>query len=433
MTSPAHRRPARVLAVAALTAPLAATLLAATVSPAHASTSTTASVALSPNQTVLTSPTQMSAKGTITYKRTNTISDPTSGGGGSFYVYGPDGFSKNQPISSCSTGSLGTSCSSSTTLVVYASDMQDRSNGPWPVKIKDVTQTTFYTNFPPTANPENLAAAANGTTEVDLSWSYGGTEPDKAGFEVVETQGSSTRTLTAPASACNGTSCGYAITYPAPAPNTTESFSYTVTALRSSGGCSSCGDYTRSAPSSSATAQLVGPPPPPSPTPTPSASGGTTGSTTGGSTGSTTGSTSTTGGTTGSSTSGGTTGSHTSTGGSTSTAGKPIIIPTLPPLVASRRAFALGFNHFSPSLGIPKLPPLPATNFPVTAAGSEAYNPTLPYTPQPRKTTSVLSSPLAAITDSVDTAQLAKSLAVALILLVAAAHVRIFLSHGVED
>jgi hypothetical protein len=44
----------------------------------------------------------------------------------------------------------------------------------------------------------------------------------------------------------------------------------------------------------------------------------------------------------------------------------------------------------------------------------------------------VLSSPIAQITDRVDPAQLARSLAVALILLVAAAHVRIFLS-GAED
>jgi hypothetical protein len=102
--------------------------------------------------------------------------------------------------------------------------------------------------------------------------------------------------------------------------------------------------------------------------------------------------------------------------------------------VASRKAFALGFNKFSPALGIPKLPPLPAVTAPTVGNGNDTYAPTLPYKngSTTKKTTNVLSSPIAAVT-SLDTAQLAKSLAVALVLLACAAHVRLFLTASDED
>jgi len=423
--SRAHRRPARVLGVVALTAPLAAVLVAGSATPALAASG---SITAPASNTVYADPsvTTTTASASVTLSKgqnaTLTVTGPGLGGG-----------INSSAAYSCS--SLVCPSTQDKTISVKVPLSASTANGEFTATLSGYVSGSrhFYTNYKPQADAANLAAAANGRTEVDLSWSY--SAGDAAGFEVVETQDGSSRTLSVPASACSGSSCGYAISYPAPAEGATEDFSYTVTALRAAcDNASVCGDYTRSATSSSATAQLVGPPPPPSPTPTPSSGGGTTGGTTGSTTttGGTTGSGSgTTGGT--SSTTGGTTGSHSSGSGTTGSASKPIVIPTLPPLVASRRAFALGFNNFSPSLGIPKLPPLPATKFPVTAAGSEAYNPTLPYTAQPRKTTSVLSSPIAAITDSIDTAQLARSLAVALILLAAAAHVRLFLSHGAED
>jgi hypothetical protein len=360
---------------------------------------------------------------------------------GSAYNYGPW---------SCTGGTFGgATCDSAMSPVSL--NGASRSNGAWTATINGGSARVFYSNFAPTADPTNVAAAAVGRTQVDLSWSYSGTEPDKAGFEIVETHNGTSRTV-GPVGSCSGSTCGYSFTYDQPAVGTTESYSYTVTALRQSGGCDSCGTYTRSGTSSSAGAQLVGPPPPPSPTPTPSPTGGTTGGTTSGGTttgstsGGTTGSTgSTTGGsTTGSSSTGGstsggsTTGTSTggSTGGSTTgqSAGKPIAVPTLPPIVASRKAFALGFNKFSPALGIPKLPPLPAITSPAVGSGSDTYAPTLPYKAGSgtKKTTSVLSSPIAAVTH-LDTEQLAKSLAVALLLLVCAAHVRLFLAASDDD
>ncbi|MCW2500661.1 MAG: hypothetical protein JWN87_2337, partial [Frankiales bacterium] len=142
------------------------------------------------------------------------------------------------------------------------------------------------------------------------------------------------------------------------------------------------------------------------------------------------------GGTTGGGTGGAATGG--STGGSNV---KPGAKPTMPsltdPVVAQRRAFALSFNSFSPSLGIPKLPPLPNTLPSLSAAQplpNGTYLPQLPYKPQTEtKTRNILSStPLGRVT-SLDEAGLAKSIAFALILVAAAAHLRRFLSSHVED
>jgi hypothetical protein len=442
VTIRAYRRPARVFAVLALTAPLAGTLVGLTAVPAFASQSSSVSLSGANDGEVIASPGD-ARDVTVTGTITNTGSTTS---GGTLVLDGPtdasgSAFHSSTGISGCTVGVLASSCSKSASAKFLATQMTTRANGHWTGTVNGSATKGFYTNFKPTADPANLAAAANGRTEVDLSWSYSGTEPDKAGFEIVETHNGASQTLPrVPTSACSGSSCGYAITYPQPAVGTTESYSYTVTALRTSGGCGSCGDYTRSAASSSASAQLVGPPPPPSPTPTPSPTGGTTGGTTGsGSSGGTTGSGS--GGTTGSGTSGGTsggtssgsTGSHSGgTSGSTG-ATRPIVVPTLPPLVASRRAFALGFNKFSPSLGIPKLPPLPTVTFPVTAPGSDTYQPTLPYANQTKKTTNVLSSPIAEITSGIDTEQLMKLLAIGLVLLAGAAHVRVFLSRPVDE
>jgi hypothetical protein len=105
-----------------------------------------------------------------------------------------------------------------------------------------------------------------------------------------------------------------------------------------------------------------------------------------------------------------------------------LAIPSLNPVVAQRRTFALNFNTFSPSLGIPKLPPLPATQLASPEEGT--FAPSLPYAapaPGAGDTTDVSTSPIAAVT-ALDGAQLAKSLAFALLLLAVAAHLRLFLS-----
>ena len=429
----AHGRPTRSIAVLALTAPLAGALVLTTAAPAFASQSVKVTFQGVNDGDVLSSATDVNVIGTIT----NTGSTTS---GGTLYVDGPANASdspyhSSTGISGCNVPALSSSCSKSAQSSILASSMTSRRNGRWSASVNGSGTKGFWTNFRPTADPTNLAASAVGRNEVDLSWQYAGTEVDKAGFEIVESHNGSSRTIPVPAGVCSGTSCGYAITgYPTPPIDTTETYTYTVTALRDSGGCGTCGQYTRSNASSSASAQLVGPPPPPSPTPSPT--GGTTGGTTGGSTTTTGGSSGgSTGGSSGGSTSGSTGGSTSggSTGSSTTgdNAGKPIAVPTLPPIVASRKAFALGFNNFSPSLGIPKLPPLPA----ITAPGSsnDTYAPTLPYKGgQSHKTTNVLSSPIATVTN-LDTAQLARLAAVALLLLVCAAHVRLFLTTSDED
>jgi hypothetical protein len=405
--------------VAALALPLSTALVGVTAAPAWAASRGTltldTTVATSGNPTATVSPAPTSCSLTSGCKADGTLK-----------VVRADGVTAN-------TWTIKNG-SSATSYTINANGVKNTvANGTWTVTLSDYggsTPKSFVTNFKP-FTPDAVSTTDNGVSRVDLSWTYLSTpEPDFQGFRLSDG-------VNAPVdlgkSACSGSSCSYTWLYDNATPGS-YSYTYSVTALRSSGGCDTCGDHTEATSASKSVTLVTPQPPPPSPTPTPSSGGGTTGSTTGttgGTTGSTTGGS--TGGTTGSTT-GGTTGSHTTTtGGTTGSAAKPAAIPTLPPLVASRRNFALSFNHFSPSLGIPKLPPLPATKFPVTASGSEAYNPTLPYTAQPRKTTSVLSSPVAAFQDNVDPRKLAKALAFALILLAAAAHVRVFLSHTAED
>jgi hypothetical protein len=440
VTTRAYRRPAHLVAVLALTAPMLTAVMISAAPDAFASSG--GITAPSGNQ-VITSGSSVDSIASVSLSNHTTARLTVTGPGlGSGYTNSASYDCTSSPLNPCPS-------TSNKQIKVTVPVSSSTANGRFTVALSgSVTDSRyFFTNFAPLGTPSNLAAAANGRTEVDLSWSYNGAEPDKAGFEIAETHNGATRTIPVPTSVCSGATCGYALTYDQPAEATTESYSYTVTALRSSGGCGSCGDVTRGSASSSAGAQLVGPPPPPPPpSPTPTPTGGTSGSTTGTSTGGTTGTS--TGGTTGTSTggstgatnggsqNGGTTGTKPSGSGTTGPAAKPIVVPTLPPLVASRRSFALNFNKFSPSLGIPKLPPLPATTFPVTAGENglgDVYQPALPYKNEGKKTTSVLSSPIAAFTESIDTDTLVKYLAMGLILFAIAAHVRLFLSHSAEE
>ncbi len=425
MTTRAYRRPRAAVAVLALAFPLSSALIGATATPALAAQSLTVSLSGVSNNGTATQ--DVMVKGTIT----NT--DGTSSGG-SIVIDGPAdfgsparGYNATPSITSCSSN-LVSSCSKTASFTITLDKLRSYVNGKWTAKTCDdaanncTSPVAFYTNFGPTTTPSSVSAQSTGASRVDVQWSYSGQETDLTGFEISDGKGSTFN--------AGPSDRSYTAYYDNPTPGTYD-YRYTVRALRKSG---TGGSDLASEWSNTAGAQLVTPQPPPSPTPTPTGgtTGGTTGSGSGGTTGSSTGGT-TAGGTTG--TTGGATGTSTgATGTSSGSVTRPITIPTLPPIAASRRAFALSFNRFSPSLGIPKLPPLPATTFPVTAPGSEVYQPTLPYADQPGKTTTkVLSSPVASLTNSIDTAQLAKSLAVALILLVAAAHVRIFLSHSTED
>lgn len=323
---------------------------------------------------------------------------------------------------------------------------------------------TLFRNAAPAA-PASFAASGSGSRDVSFTWARG-SEPDLSGYALLDENGTALDD-SIPLSACSGSSCSYGLYYPSDNPGT---HSYALVARRPGGGCSGCAATLESG-KSTASASLENPPPPPptqepTPQPTTPPSGGSTtggsttggsttggsstgGSTTGGSTtgGSTTGGSSTGGSTTGGSTTGGSaTGGSTTGGGTTTTggAGKPAARPNVPslsdPIVASRRAFALRFNAFAPSLGIPKLPPLPALTLPtIPGAGplpTGTFEPTLPYT-APTVTEKVpdgtLARPVAAVRDVLDSERLAKSIAGALVLLLAGAHVRRFLGSAPQD
>lgn len=348
----------------------------------------------------------------------------------------------------------------------YALATSGRRNGSWTASLSGGNSgtRTFFLNFAPAA-PSGLSAQGTGARDVTFSWTKG-SEADLRGYTLTADDGT-VLDGAIPLSACSGSACSYALYYPSDNPGT---HGYRLLARRAGGGCSGCGSEVTSAPATTS-ATLTAPAPTPSPTPSPSASpdpAPTEGSTTGGSTtggssgtggsttgggssttgGSTTGGSTTGGSTTGGSSTGGSTTGGSSTGGRTSTSGGFVAgpQPTLPSLadqvLASRQKFALKFNAFSPVLGIPKLPPLPALEIP-TIGGAEGplptgtYNPTLPYTPtttteKVQAAKGGFTHPIAQL-QSLDTTRLAKSLAGALILLLLGAHIRRFIGSHVSD
>jgi hypothetical protein len=321
-------------------------------------------------------------------------------------------------------------------------------NGTWTITLvsggKAVDTRTFVLRIPPRA-PSGFSASASGYRAVDLTWTKG-VEPDLTGWTLYA---DGSRAQDIGTDACSNSSCAATITY---AQDGTGSHTYSLVAHRSVAPGSS--DTLDSPQSQQATATLDAPPPPP-PSPAPSSNGsGSTSSSTGGTSSGSTGATSpsstgSTGGSTGSSSTGGSTGSSSSASGSSSTGGSSssskggsssaIATSSAPVTVDSRKAFALSFQAFAPKLGIPKLPPLPATITPAVAPLPDGtYQKTLGYkdvvkttridSPQAaaRRVTSVVGSAL-------DSSQLLRSIAGALVLLLAAAHLRRWLGNGHAD
>ena len=319
-----------------------------------------------------------------------------------------------------------TASNSKSSYSVQANVPAGAANGSWTATLSggNTGSRTFYTSFAP-ATPSGFAAEGSGAHDVLLSWTKG-SEPDLTGYVLYDGAGTVLDGSITPAGACSGSRCSYALYYDNPAPGT-YSYTYQLSALRSSGGCPGCPANVESG-KTSQSASLTTPKPEPTPTPAPTADpGGSAGGSGGGTT---------SGGSTGGG--GGSTTGSTSGGTGSGTATKPGAKPTLPTLdavAAQRRAFALSFSAFAPSLGIPKLPPLPATTLSGTQPLPEGtYKPQLPYQAQTEttKSTNILSSPIASVS-SFDLAQLARSLAMALILLLAAAHLRRFLGAHVEE
>ncbi len=431
-----RRVAARSLSLLALTGPLAASLLLAAAPAAYAGGSITAPGA----SAVISSGSSFAARATVTAN-----SEATT-----LTLAGP-GYSSSKSVAKDILNGQNIE------IAVSTGNGASIRNGQWTVTLSGGASdtSTFFTNFAP-ATPGGFSAQGSGARDVSFTWTKG-SEPDLSGYALYDDNGT-VIDGDINLSVCSRNYCSYGLYYPS---DNAGSHTYRLAAKRPGGGCGSCASVLESTNRASASATLVNPPPPPPPSPSPSPSpteqpGGTTGgsSTGGSSTGGSTGGSSTggsAGGSTGGSSTGGPTGGSSTGGSSTSgsttggTAVKPGAKPTLPtfadPILASRRAFALQFSAFSPSLGIPKLPPLPAITMP--SFNGEAplpegsYNPQLPYQPQTEvdveRTTSFAGRPIAQFRDAIDSAQLAKSLAAAFILLLVGAHLRRYLGTHAEE
>ncbi|MGZ6804824.1 MAG: hypothetical protein ACXVFU_17420, partial [Nocardioidaceae bacterium] len=316
-----------------------------------------------------------------------------------------------------------------------------RANGTWVATLSggNTGSRTFYTNFDPATPGGPFQVISSDPKNVSFSWSRGA-EADLTGYTLSDTTTGQSQDVglgacgSAPGSGCSGS-----FYYPSGSAGT---HTYTLVASRKQG-CPGCSGTLQSGPATTSAKLDAVPSPTPGPTASPSpgsspapgtSGGGSAGGTSGGTSGSGSGGTSGSGTTTGSGGSG-TTGSGGSGTTASGTSAPRYVLPSLKP-ANPRQAFALTFNAFAPSLGIPKLPPLPATGGYVGEQPLPlgTYKPSLPYSPETvtTKTTSILSSPTAFVS-SIDASQLAKSLATALILLLVGAHVRRFLGTHAEE
>ena len=307
-------------------------------------------------------------------------------------------------------------------------------NGTWTVTQSGGTSgsTTFVTRIRPKA-PTGLTATPVSRREVKVTWRLGA-EPDLTGWTVYE---GSAAVASVPRSACDAGTCAGTVAYPT---DDTGEHTFTVRAARTvSPGSAATLEGPASAP---VTTRLD----PPGSEPTPGGSGQPTpgGSGTDGGTG---GSSGGTGGAGGGSTAPGAGGPTPGGTGAQPGPGGPIAVGTAPPAgtdqqaVAQRKAFALSFSAFGPKLGIPKLPPLPQAQAPAVAPeiADGTFEPTLGFEDQVvRERIEVAQQgPTERVRDVVGTAldseRLLRSTAAALVLLLAGAHLRRWLSAGREE
>jgi hypothetical protein len=339
-------------------------------------------------------------------------------------------------------------------------------NGTWTVTQSGGASgsSTFVTRIRPEA-PTGVSASAISSREVRVSW-RAGDEPDLTGWSVLE--GDQVVRDGIGRSACDGSACSSVISY---ATEGTGDHSYAVVAHRSVAPGSS--STLESPPSQTASARLEAPPPPPEEPPaggetggagtgSGTGGGGQTGGETGGETGSGTGSgtgggtgsggggqtggeagSGGTGGSTGGSTSGGSTGGSGSGSGGAApigTGGGQPGVSADAKAVAQRKAFALGFSAFGPKLGIPKLPPLPQAQAPAIAPELEdgTFEPTLGFEDQvltervPIAQQGPTERVRSVVGSALDSERLLRSSAVALVLVLAAAHLRRWLGSSRE-
>lgn len=294
---------------------------------------------------------------------------------------------------------------------------------------------TITLQVPPAA-PGGVTATATGQHRVKVTWAAN-TEPDLTGYDVFTSDGQTV--------AANLPTSTLSYEFDLPDTGYGGDHSYVVRAHRLA--CGNCGssDQIDSPMSAPATVTLTEP----TASPDPSGGGGYDGS------GSTGGDTSGGGSTGGGSYDGGNgkgnngngsgNGGNTSSGGTTSdgynngsnTGGSFSSGSKLDPATAAaqqRAAFGLTFKSFAPKLGAPKLPPLPKLAAPSEGALPwGTYDPLLDYG---KKTVTqrdhvasggVTSEIVDTVTSAFQGARLFRSLAIGLILLLAAAHLRVFL------
>lgn len=295
-------------------------------------------------------------------------------------------------------------------------------NGTWKIRQEGSTSasSTFVTKIAPAA-PTDLRAMALNPREVQVTWRLG-PEPDLVAWDVFE--GAAVVKAGVERATCEGSSCSAVVSYGSP--NSGE-HTYTVRAYRA---VQPGSPETIGSPMSRPASVRLAAAPSASPTP---AEGQSDSGSTGGSAG----------GTGGGSGAGSTDGSA---GGSGSGTAAPA--PAAPPAgataderaVAQRKAFALGFSAFGPKLGIPKLPPLPQAEPPAIAPelADGTYEPTLGFQDQVvRERVEVAQPPNNQVRNVVGTAldseRLLRSTAAALVLLLAGAHLRRWLSASHQE
>lgn len=330
-------------------------------------------------------------------------------------------------------------------------------NGTWTAELTGNgtdARTTFVLAVPPVPPADDeIGLEALGPRQVAVTWRLG-REPDLVRYDVVAGDGA---VLATRAADCPDGLCRSVVTYDADGPSTDA---LAVRAVRS---CPSCdGDVlaatsvTKTVARPGVAATQDGPSSGGAPAGDPAGddsagegtggtgTGGTTGGSGGGSTGGTTGGG--TGGTGGSgapggsgTTAGGTKGGATPGSGASGspTLAGPAVGTALPP-----DDFALTFQAFGPKIGLPKLPPLPATGVAAPAVAPLAdgtFAPQLPFDEQvvqERVPTATASGPVGRVTSAVgaavDSERLVRGAAGALVLFLVVAHVRRFLAQTPE-
>ena len=415
------RRTARGLGVVALVAPLSGAGLLLTSAPAYAASGITAPG----NGVDFTSDTTVRITATL---------DKNSGSA-DLRLKSPEAGSSAQTVDSASSSlTAGASLAYNFDTATCASfpgscsGRAEAANGVWTVTLvsggKAIDTSTFTLRIPPRA-PGSLSARADGYRAVVLTWPKG-IEPDLTGWTLYADGAPMSGDVGT--DACSGSTCSTTVTY---AQDGTGDHTYSLVAHRATAPGST--DTVDSPQSPQATATLGSPPPPPPASPAP-ASGGSSSSSGGTSSGS--GSTpSGSGSSSGSApgTAGGSTSSGSSSGASGSHSSSAIGTSSAPVTVASRRAFALSFQAFAPKLGIPKLPPLPSTQPAVAPLPDGTYEKTLGYKEVVK--TEKVDSPQAAarrvsgaVGKALDSERFVRFLGGALVLMLAAAHLRRWLS-----